>query len=220
MRIDLKRFGGVMALIAIAFCSTQASAVTLAIAEDSRAPGGVATTIAGAMVVVDATDEQFRQASPDDLNAAFASAGAFTGPFGAEEVIQVFGGLAGGEDPILVTFTSPFRVTLDGSRQTSGSNLAQGRIEIRAGGTGGDLVSQLLYSAGDGDREVFDSSTLSISTGLFEIRTIGRGINTNGQTLAYDLTIAGFTEIPLPASLPLLLGGLGMMWAGARKLRR
>ncbi|MEM9045537.1 MAG: hypothetical protein AAGC81_12660 [Pseudomonadota bacterium] len=187
-----------------------AGAVTLTIAENGRVTNGNIVSINDGLIPPTATDDQFQQSSPDNLNAAFAAAGAFTGPFGATEIIRVFGVLAGGQDPVFGAFASPFTVTLDGVSDRGATPGAQGRFEVRQGGTGGTIVSQVDFVVGDSNVAIFDSSTLDVGTGVFEFRIIGTGLNGDGQVLNYDFTIAGFTEIPLPASLALLLAALGI----------
>ena len=217
-------FASVVAGIFLAV-STSASAVTLSIAEDTRISGGMINPIVGPGLAPDVIDNQFNMDAPDDLNAAFENAGAFTGPFGATETILVFGLLVDGEDPVVGAFTSPFTVTLNATEAFAGSG-AQGRFEIRSGGTGGTLVSSTLFGVGESNLAIFDSSTLGDGTGLFEFRVVGKGLNEVDQSLNYDYTIAGgigtsiANAVPLPASVLLLVGGLAVMGFGARRARR
>ena len=109
-------------------------------------------------------------------------------------------------------------INLGGSLQVSGLqerlfNLSGNNIPTLGVPVGGAIDAWTYPAGSSGEVAVLPETTLSAGTYVLEIRGTASG---SGDSYSGVLDVA---PVPLPAALPMLLGGLGMLGAAARRRR-
>jgi len=201
-------------LAAVLACglATAASAVTLNLAENNRILTGNLVKVAGTNTSSGITAD----ANLANLNGSTTTAGAnlnsFNGntDFTTGDVVNVYGRLnATGIDPFQITFDTAFRVVLEDIGLPQGGG--QGIIFRQDGTT---IATFSLNQGGVADTSTPNTVAATIAAGTYVFSSQGNG----GDRMDYDLSFTGLAaDVPIPASLALFLGALGLMGVVRRR---